>query len=124
MTRRTSRSQKAEPAAGDLQVTPEEGRIESPIIAAKAEASAPVNLEIETPSDEPVAAPEATPAEKIQTDVRAKLSKKSVEEDVFVPTNPAALEKAATEVAQEKGFELNRGTSIGARLMARAGRSI
>lgn len=123
MTTRKTRSSK--PAApSDVQVTPEEGRIESPITEAKAEASAPVNIETETPSDEPVAAPEATPAEKIQTDVREKLANKSVERDVFVPTNPAALEKAATEVAKDKGFELNRGTSIGARLMARAGKSI
>ena len=123
MTTRKTRSSK--PAApSDVQVTPEEARIESPITEAKAEASAPVNIETETPSDEPVAAPEATPAEKIQTDVREKLANKSVEKDVFVPTNPAALEKAATEVAKDKGFELNRGTSIGARLMARAGKSI
>jgi hypothetical protein len=123
MTTRRNRSSK--PAAPtDIQVTPEEGRIESPVTGAKIEASAPVNIETEPPSDEPVAAPAATPAEKIQTDVREKLSKKSVEEDVFVPTNPAALEKAATAVAEEKGFELNRGTSIGARLMARANKSI
>lgn len=123
MTTRKTRSSK--PAApSDVQVTPEEGRIESPVTETKAEASAPVNIETETPSDEPVAAPEATPAEKIQTDVREKLANKSVEKDVFVPTNPAALEKAATEVAKDKGFELNRGTSIGARLMARAGKSI
>jgi hypothetical protein len=80
----------------------------------------PVNLETETPSTDPVAAPEATPAVKIQTDVREKLMKKSVDENVFVPSNPAALEKAATEVAKDSGFELTRGTSIGARLMARA----
>lgn len=123
MTTRKTRSSK--PAApSDVQVTPEEGRIESPVTETKAEASAPVNIETETPSDEPVAAPAATPAEKIQTDVREKLANKSVEKDVFVPTNPAALEKAATEVAKDKGFELNRGTSIGARLMARAGKSI
>jgi uncharacterized membrane protein len=118
-TRKTNRTEKT-PASADIKVTPEEGRIESPVI----EASAPVNIETETPSDEPVAAPEATPVEKIQTDVREKLSKKSVDENVFVPSNPAALEKAATEVAKDKGFELNRGTSIGARLMARAGKSI
>jgi hypothetical protein len=122
-TRKPARSTK--PAApSDVKVTPEESRIESPVILTKAEASAPVNIEAETPSDEPVSAPEATPAERIQTDVREKLSKRSVEENVFVPANPAALEKAAAEMAQEKGFELNRGTSIGARLMARAGRSI
>jgi hypothetical protein len=116
MTTRKTRS--SEPAASDLQVTPEEGRIESPVIANNP--AAPVNIETETPSDDPVAAPEATPAERIQTDVREKLSKKSVDENVFVPSNPAALEKAADEVAKEQGFELTRGTSIGARLMARA----
>jgi hypothetical protein len=110
------------PATGDLQVTPETARIENASTEVKEEevATEPVNLEIETPSNEPVAAPEATPAEKIQTDVREKLMKRSLDENVFVPSNPAALEKAASEVAKDKGFELNRGTSIGARLMARA----
>ncbi len=123
MTTRKSRSSK--PAAPtDVQVTPEEARIESPVTEAKKEASAPVNIETETPSEEPVAAPSASPAEKIQTDIREKLSNRNVDENVFVPTNPVALEKAAAEVAREKGFELNRGTSIGARLMARAGKSI
>ena len=84
------------------------------------EKTAPVNIELETPSSEPVAAPEATPAEKIQTDVRAKLAKKSDQEDAFVPSNPAALEKAAEEVAKAEGFDLTRGTSIGARLIARS----
>lgn len=106
----TRTTQSKTPAKSNVQVSPEEGKIENP----------PVNLEVETPSKEALAAPEATPAEKIQTDVREKLSKKSVENDVFVPTNPAALEKAAAEVAKESGFELNRGTSVGARLIARA----
>ena len=106
------------PAVGDLKVTPEVNKIESPVI--KQEDKSPVNLETETLDEEPVPAPEATSSEKIQTDVREKLSKKSVDENVFVPSNPAALEKAAAEVAMDSGFELNRGTSIGARLMARA----
>lgn len=111
MATRSSRSK--EPAKSNLQVTPEEAKIENI-------STEPVNLEVETPSEEPTPAPEATTVEKIQTDVREKLSKKSVEENVFVPTNPAALEKAASEVAKENGFELTRGTSIGARLLARA----
>jgi hypothetical protein len=122
MTRnRTSKN--TEPAVSDLQVTPEPARIENMTTEAKDEtqiATEPVNLETETPTTDPVAAPEATPAVKIQTDVREKLMKKSVDENVFVPSNPAALEKAATEVANDSGFELNRGTSIGARLMARS----
>lgn len=116
MSTRSSRSK--EPAKGDVQVTPEEGKIEN--ISTEVKATEPVNLEIEVPSEEPTPAPAATAAEKIQTDVREKLSKKSTEENVFVPTNPVALEKAAAEVAKESGFELTRGTSIGARLLARA----
>jgi hypothetical protein len=114
MTRRSSRTEKPAPVESELQVTPEEGRI------VNQESSAPVNLEVETPSEEPVVAPEATPTSVIQTDVREKLSKKSVEENVFIPANPVALEKAAAQVAQDSGFELTRGTSIGARLIARA----
>jgi hypothetical protein len=83
------------------------------------QAKAPADIQI-TASEESVKAPEAKASEEIQTDVRAKLAKKSVDENVFVPTTPAALEKAAEAVAQEKGFDLTRGTSIGARLIARA----
>ena len=109
MTRRTS---KPEPAKSDVQVTPEEGKIENL-------PSTPVNLEVETPSVEPV--PAATPdVEKIQSDIRQKLSTKNLEENIFVPSNPAALEKAAEQVAKENNFDLTRGTSIGARLMARS----
>lgn len=80
---------------------------------------APVAEVQDTPSVEPVKAPEAPAKEEIETDVRAKLSNKSVEENIFVPSNPAAIEKKAASIADEHGFELNRGTSIGARLMAR-----
>ena len=118
MANRSPRSK--EPAKSDVQVTPEEGKIESAVTNEAKEAPAPVNIETETPSEEPTPAPEPPIAEKIQTDVREKLSKKSVEENVFVPTNPAALEKAAEQVAKENGFNLTRGTSIGARLIARS----
>ena len=118
MTRRTTRTEKSAPAASDLKVTPEEGKIESPL--AEPKASDPVNLEITSLTEEPVTPPPAAPAEKLQTDFREKLANKSTENNVFVPSNPVALEKAATEVAKEQGFEFNRGTSIGARLMARA----
>jgi len=120
---RNQTSKTSQPAKSDLQVTPEPARIENVAVKTKEEspvAAEPVNLETEAPATEPVAAPEAIPAVKIQTDVREKLMKKSVDENVFVPSNPAALEKAATEVAKDSGFELTRGTSIGARLMARA----
>jgi hypothetical protein len=125
MTNRTStRTNKAEPAASDLQVTIESAKIDPPVLTPGEKNSVPAQMEIQTESVEPTAPPEAAPAVKIQTDVREKLAKKSTEENVFVPTNPAALEKAAGEVAKEKGFDLNRGTSVGARLMARANKSI
>lgn len=125
MTRRTStRTSKNAPAESDLQVTPEAAKIESPVLTPGEKNSEPAQMETPTEPVEPTTPSEAAPAEKIQTDVREKLAKKSTEDNVFVPTNPAALEKAASAVAEEKGFELNRGTSIGARLMARAGKSI
>jgi hypothetical protein len=121
MARRTRKE--TEPAiAEDVVITPEEGKIEAPKVEEPTAAAAeePVNIEKETPSSEPEPAKKAAAAEKIQTDVRQKLAKKSADEDAFVPANPVALEKAAGEVAKENGFELNRGTSVGARLMARA----
>jgi hypothetical protein len=84
-----------------------------------ADPKAPVNIEL-TVSEEPQKPAPAAAPEQIQTDVRAKLAKKSLDENIFVPANPAALEKAAAQVAEESGFELNRGTSIGARLIARS----
>jgi len=112
------------PAASDIKVTPESSKIESPVIDPKAKdgsepAKSPVNLEVESPSAEPEKVDAKQESVRIQTDVREKLNKKT-DEDVFVPSNPAALEKAATAVATEQGFELTRGTSIGARLIARA----
>jgi hypothetical protein len=114
---RSTRTEKPAPADSDIKVTPEEAKIENI-------SSEPANIEVETPSTEAKKATEAPAAEKIQTDVREKLAKKSVDQDVFVPANPVALEKAAEAVAQAKGFDFNRGTSIGARLMARANKSI
>lgn len=77
------------------------------------------NSKIETPSEEPQKAAPAPAKEVIETDVRTRLEKKSTEENIFVPSNPAAVEKKAEAIAEEQGFEFNRGTSIGARLMAR-----
>jgi hypothetical protein len=118
MTRRTStRTKDTTPAVSDLQVTPEEARIQPTL-------KDPINLEIEAPEVTPTPAPPATDAEKIQADIREKLSTRSLNKDVFVPSNPASLEKAAKQVAQESNFDLNRGTSIGARLLARAQKKV
>ncbi len=107
---------KPAPAKSDVQVTPEEGRVKDTVI----DPTSPVNLEVETKDEAPTPAPEAVAPEKIQTDFREKLASKSTENNPFVPSNPVALEKAAEEVAKEQGFEFNRGTSIGARLIARS----
>lgn len=80
---------------------------------------APVNIELTATEEPQTPAPAAAP-DKIQTSVRERLAKKSEGENIFTPSSPAALEKAAEQVAQEQGFEYNRGTSIGARLIARA----
>lgn len=110
------------PAKSNVQVTPEEGKIEN--LTTKSESTEPANIETETPSDEPTPASEAITAERIQAEINEKLSNKSVEENIFVPSNPAIIEKAAKEISKEKGFELNRGTEVGARLMARARKRI
>jgi hypothetical protein len=80
----------------------------------------PAKIELQTPSEEPVAAPPAPAKEEIETDVRKKLTTRNPEEDIFNPASPAVLEAAAKKVAEQEGFELNRGTSIGARLLARS----
>ena len=110
---RSTRTTKSAPVEGDLKVTPQEGKIESPL-------SEPVNIESPTPEVTPTAPAAAADPEKIQADIRSKLSNRELNQDVFVPANPVALEKAAKAVAQENNFDLNRGTSIGARLLARA----
>jgi len=111
MTRSRTRKQ----SAPEVENAPKEVT-EAPQVT---EGKEPVNIELETPSDEPTKPAEPASKEKVETDVRKKLQNKSTQEDAFVPSNPAALEKEAKVVADEKGFELNRGTSIGARLMAR-----
>ena len=116
MTNRASNSK--ELAKSNLQVTPEEGRIESPLTPTKS--TEPVNLEVETPSTEPEKVDAKQESARIQTDVREKLARKTDSGDAFVPSNPASLEKAAKEVASEQGFNLTRGTSVGARLIARS----
>lgn len=83
-------------------------------------APAPAVVEVQIPSEEPVAAAPAVSKEEIETDVRTKLTSRPQEENPFVPTSPAVVEAAAKKVAETEGFELNRGTSIGARLMARS----
>jgi hypothetical protein len=98
---------------------PKEEVVETSEEKVVADPKAPVNIELSVSEEPQTPAPAAAP-EKIQTDVREKLAKKTPDDNIFIPANPAALEKAAEQVAAENGFALNRGTSIGARLIARA----
>lgn len=79
---------------------------------------------VESSPEEEAPAPPSAPGpapskEEIETDVRTKLSRKTEQVDPFIPQTPAQVDAEAKRVAKEKGFDLNRGTSIGARLMAR-----
>jgi hypothetical protein len=80
---------------------------------------APIDIELKVTEAEPEPAVKKS-AEEIHAEVQSKLNNKTVDNNIFVPASPAAVEKAAQAIAQEKGFEMTRGTSIGARLMARA----
>ena len=80
---------------------------------------APVDIELKVTEAEPAPAVKKS-AEEIHAEVQSKLNNKNVDNNIFVPASPAAVEKAAQIIAQEKGFEMNRGNAIGARLMARA----
>jgi hypothetical protein len=85
-----------------------------------AEPAAPANLEITSPDPEPVLVTKVPDKQEIETDVRTKLERKTDSaENPFVPQNAAKVEAEAKKVAEEKGFDLTRGTSVGARLMAR-----
>lgn len=114
-----SKSNAKDPVIGDLRRTPTPEKIESPIKAV--DAKEPVNIETESLTEEPIEAPAAVDKSVVETDVRKKLDRKTDDDsNPFVPSNPAQLEKDAERVAKTAGFELNRGTSIGARLMARS----
>lgn len=108
------------PVVGDLKVTPSPEKIESPVLTELKEKS-PVDLEVKTLDEEPIEAPAPAPKEQIETDVRKKLARKTDDmTNPFVPANPAQVEADAKRVAAENGFDLNRGTSVGARLIARS----
>ena len=98
------------------EVTPE---ITSEVIDPKA----PVDIELKVTEAEPEPAVKKS-AEEIHAEVQSKLNNKNVDNNIFVPASPAAVEKAAQIIAQERGFEMTRGNAIGARLMARAQKKV
>ena len=84
---------------------------------------APVDIELKVTEAEPEPAVKKS-AEEIHAEVQSKLNNKNVDNNIFVPASPAAVEKAAQIIAQERGFEMTRGNAIGARLMARAQKKV
>lgn len=120
MPRKRARNTEGE-FLGDNTATPELNEAwveetETPV----AEAPAPANLEVISLDPEPVVANKVPEKQEIETDVRTKLDRRTEgNENPFIPQNSAKLETEAKKIAKEKGFELNQGTSIGARLMAR-----
>ena len=95
----------------------------TPEITAEADPKAPVDIELKVTEAEPEPAVKKS-AEEIHAEVQSKLNNKTVDNNIFVPASPAAVEKAAQIIAQEKGFEMTRGNAIGARLMARAQKKV
>lgn len=118
MARKRARTPEGE-FKGDNPTTPDVNEAWVEETPATPESAAPAEIEQIAPDAEPVEAAPVQTKEEIETDVRKKLAKKTESENPFVPQNHAQLEVEAKQIAQEKGFELNRGTSIGARLMAR-----
>lgn len=84
---------------------------------------APVELELKTGS-QANSLPDKVSKEKIEAAVMDRLSRKtdSEESNPFVPQ--VQLDNEVKEIAKAKGFQLSRGTEIGARLLARSKRRI
>jgi hypothetical protein len=99
---------------------PMASKAQTPSTMKNDETVAPANVEVKKTVEAAEVAAEPTEKVVVETSVMKKLGKKTDNDSLFVPTNPAELEKAASQVAQENGFELNRGTSIGARLIAKS----
>ena len=104
-------------------VSPEVIAEVTPEIPSEVDPKAPIDIELKVTEAEPEPAVKKS-AEEIHAEVQSKLNNKNVDNNIFVPASPAAVEKAAQIIAQEKGFEMTRGNAIGARLMARAQKKV
>jgi outer membrane biosynthesis protein TonB len=121
MTEETKMTQTLESAVEAPKVEDAMPVKKTPVKKTPVKKSAPVADTLKTGSKDSEGPVPAAAPEKVPTDVREKLAKKTDEStDPFVPQTLPQLERAAKEIASENGFDLNRGTSIGARLMARA----
>ena len=121
-----TRARTTKPTTSEVtpEITPEITPEVTPEVTPKAiDPKAPVDIELKVTEAEPEPAIKKS-AEEIHAEVQSKLNNKNVDNNIFVPASPAAVEKAAQTIANEKGFEMTRGTAIGARLMARAQKKV
>jgi hypothetical protein len=131
MARKRARTTQGEFLADDPSTPVNEAWVEETASEAEAEAEVEVAPEVEAepaaqqtsdpviPVEAPVALTPAPTKEAVETDIRKKLAKKSDEENPFIPQTSAQIDAEAKQIAETNGFALNRGTSVGARLMAR-----
>lgn len=82
----------------------------------------PAELEV-TAKEEPLEEIKDISVTEVQKKVRERLSRRSDRENIFVPSNPPELEREAKAIAEEMNFPINRGTLIGARLIAQSRRN-
>ena len=121
-TRRTP-ANPTTPVEETIETTEVATEITSEVTSEVIDPKAPVDIELKVTEAEPEPAVKKS-AEEIHAEVQSKLNNKTVDNNIFVPASPAAVEKAAQIIAQEKGFEMTRGNAIGARLMARAQKKV
>lgn len=98
-----------------------EPKVETKVEAHEEAGKQPVEIELKYGSNQD-SAPQPVSREKIEASVKEKLSRKtdSPASNPFVPHTQ--LENEVKEVAKNQGFQLSRGTEIGARLIARSHR--
>lgn len=84
------------------------------------EDNSPADISLQTPENQGLK--EAASKESIEAAINDKLARKNDDEgpNPFIPLSQ--LNGEVQEVADKEGFELNRGTEVGARLLARSRR--
>jgi hypothetical protein len=120
----TARTKKVAPeVAPELEVTeaPVAEAVEVAEVVEAVAPEAPVEGKLETSAEANALQPPAS-KEQIEAAIHEKLSRRSESDgvDPFVPQTQVTAE--VKSIAEQGGFNLTRGTEIGARLMARANR--
>lgn len=119
MTKRRSQSQDEAQTDSNIEVS-EQGE-PAPVQAAidpVEEVSPPAGIELKREQEQPPL--NQLSKEQIEASIKEKLSRRTDEQasDPFVPQTQ--LENEVKELAKNQGFQLTRGTEVGARLLARS----